>query len=97
MSAVRVILALQKARVREVEERVNTIVPNKRKFSGLTLPVFCQRPVGFLWLRLSLPAAMVTGSHGLRKKGKARLTLLFYSACHTSSLSGPESGGERSH
>ena len=40
---------------------------------------------------------MVTGSHGLRKKGKARLTLLFYSACHTSSLSGPESGGQRSH
>lgn len=48
MSAVRVILALQKARVREVEERVNTIVPNKRNSSGLSLPVFCQRPVGFL-------------------------------------------------
>lgn len=76
---------------------VNTSVPNKRKSSGLTLPVFCQRPVGFLWLGLNLPAAMVTGSHGLWKKGKARLTLLFYSACHTSSLSGPGSGGERSH
>lgn len=97
MSAIRIILALQKAREREVEERVNTIVPNKRNSSSLTRPVFCQRPAGFPWLGLSLTAAMVTGSHGLQKKGKARLTLLFYSACHTSSLSGPESGGERSH
>lgn len=97
MSAIRIILALQKARESEVEGGVNKSVSNKRKSSGLTLAVFCQRPVGFLWLGLSLPAAMVTGSHGLRKKGKARLTLLFYSACHTSSLSGPGSGGERSH
>ena len=70
------------------------IVSHKRKSSALTLPVFCQRPVGFLWSGLSLPAAMVTRRHELRKKGKASLTLLFYSACHTCSLSGP---GGRPH
>lgn len=83
-----------KAGEREVEEGVNVIVSHKRKSSGLTLPVSCQRPVGFLWSGLSLPAAMVTRRHGLRKKGKASLTLLFYSACHTCSLSGP---GGRPH
>lgn len=65
------------------------IVSNKRKSSGLTLPVFCQRPVGFLRSGLRLPAAMVTGCCGLQKKHEARLTLLFHSGGRTSSLSGP--------